>query len=59
MVDTSLERGLPLNDKRLAQSFFWLSAENDRHIGCWDDDVDDMIFYLCVISSEDCEEQSM
>lgn len=34
MVDTSLERGLPLNDKRLAQSFFWLSAENDRHIGC-------------------------
>lgn len=43
---TSLERGLPLNDNRLLQSFFWLSAENDRHIGWRDDDVDDMFSHL-------------
>lgn len=45
-VFTSFEmRGLPLKDKRLLQSFFWASAENDRHIGCWDDDI------LCSLES--------
>lgn len=42
---TSLERGLPLNDKRLPQSFFWLSAENERHMGWRDDDDDDIFFF--------------
>lgn len=50
MVVTSLDRGLPLSDKRLAQSFFWLSAENDLHIGCCDDD--DIFLELLRISIE-------
>lgn len=51
LFNTSLVRGLPLSDKRLLQSFLWLSAENDRHIGWRDDDVDD-IFALHTISRQ-------